>query len=165
MAVMPRGQKTMQGPHWFHAPCPHRQLSVWIKPNTGGSRIWESGRTGCVWVRSWTVTSSFGVPTSQFEFHSAVVDECPVNPVAEGFKGSDAEHSWLLLPQVLIGSPPERVLSKYTARDWKGQTVEIKELNKSMFLLTTKSPVPDEDPYQNIYKDVTSIGWSTCLTW
>lgn len=63
------------------------------------------------------VTSAFCVPTGQFEFHSAVVDECPVNPVAKGFKGSDAEHGRLLLPQVLIGSPPERVLSKYTTRD------------------------------------------------
>lgn len=57
------------------------------------------------------------VPTGQFEFHSAVVDECPVNAVAEGFKGSDAEHSRLLLPQVLIGAPPQRVLSEYATRD------------------------------------------------
>lgn len=64
----------------------------------------------------WT-TSVFGIPTSEFEFHSTVVDECPIDPVAKGFKGSDAEHSRLLLPQVLIGPPPERVLSKYTTRD------------------------------------------------
>jgi len=64
-----------------------------------------------------TVTSAFGVPTSQFELHSAVVDECPVNTVAEGLKQSDAEHSRLLLPQVLIGSPPERVLIKYATRN------------------------------------------------
>lgn len=64
-----------------------------------------------------TVISGLGVPTSQFEFHSAVVDEGPVNSVAEGFKGSDAEHSRLLLPQVFIGSPPERVLGKNTTWD------------------------------------------------
>lgn len=86
-----------------------------------------------VYVWPLSVTSSvpvFSVPTSQFEFHSAVVNERPVNLVAEGFKGSDAEHSWLLLPQILVGSPPERVLSKDTAGDWKGQTVEITECIK-----------------------------------
>lgn len=63
------------------------------------------------------MTSATGVPTGQFEFHSAVIDECPVDPVADRFKGSDAEHGRLLLPQILIGSPPERVFSEYTTRD------------------------------------------------
>lgn len=65
------------------------------------------------------MTSGFAIPTGQFEFHSAVVNKCPVNTVAEGFKGSDAEHSRLLFPKVLIGSPPERVFGKYTTRDYK----------------------------------------------
>lgn len=96
-------------------------------------------------MRFWLSLQVFGVPTSQFEFHSAVVYECPVNPVAEGFKGSDAEHSWLLLPQVLIGSPPERVLSKYTTRDWKGQTVEIEGgKKKNVLILTTKSQISEK---------------------
>lgn len=63
------------------------------------------------------VTSAFCAPTSQFEFHSAVVDECRVNTVAKGFESGDAEHSGLLLPEVLVGSPPEGVLGKDTGRD------------------------------------------------
>lgn len=50
--------------------------------------------------------SIFSVPTSQFELHSAVVDESAVNTVAERLKDSDVEHSWLLLPQILIRPPP-----------------------------------------------------------
>lgn len=61
--------------------------------------------------------SIFSVPTGQFELHSAVVDEGAVNTVAEGLKGSDVEHSWLFLPQILIGPPPERVLRKHAGWD------------------------------------------------
>lgn len=46
-----------------------------------------------------------------------MVDERPVHPVAEGLEGSDAEQSRLLLAQVLIGAPPERVFSKHSRRD------------------------------------------------
>lgn len=42
--------------------------------------------------------SLYSVPTGQFELYSAVVNEGPINAVAEGFKGSDVEHSWLFLP-------------------------------------------------------------------
>ena len=62
-----------------------------------------------------------GIPTCQFKFNSTVVDKCPINPVAKGFEGSDAQHSWLLLSKILIGPPPEGVLSKHTPRDWKTQ--------------------------------------------
>lgn len=89
----------------------------------------------------------FCVPTSQFEFHSTVVNERPVNLVAEGFKGSDAEHSWLLLPQILVGSPPERVLSEDTAGDWKGETVEIKECIKRELMFVTECPGSGELVY------------------
>lgn len=68
-------------------------------------------------VRGSCLCFSFGVPTSQFDLHATVVNECPIDPVAEGFEGSDAEHSRLLLPQVLVGSPPEGVLREYTTRD------------------------------------------------
>lgn len=118
----------IEGPPRFHALCP----SVNLFENS----LVKIQFFSCVCVCG----TVFGVPTSQFEFHSAVVNERPVNLVAEGFKGSDAEHSWLLLPQILVGSPPERVLSKDTAGDWKGQTVEIKECIKKVLLFVTKSP-------------------------
>lgn len=102
---------SMQGPHRCPAPCPHLNLP----DNCLFGLCYENMVIRI--IQGVTLISGCGVLTGQFEFHSAVVDECPVNPVAEGFKGSDAEHSRLLLPQVLIGPSPERVLSKYTTRD------------------------------------------------
>lgn len=67
-----------------------------------------------------------------------MVDERPVHPVAEGFEGSDAEQSRLLLAQVLVGPPPERVFSKHSRRDLKNKIKKQKQNKKKGLLGTFK---------------------------
>lgn len=75
-----------------------------------------------------------------------MVDERPVHPVAEGLEGSDAEQSWLLLAQVLVGPPPERVFRKDSRGDLK---MKIEKNKKEGSLLGSRGYM----------KSIIQLGW------
>lgn len=104
-------------------------------------------------------------PTGQFELHSAVVDERPVHPVAEGLEGSDAEQSRLLLAQVLVGPPPERVFSKHSRRDLKNKKKKQNKKKERFFTWCIHKLQEINDTIKTMESNIESFGEVLWFNW